>query len=296
MKIASLLSLVASWQTLAAAYPNAHRDLIESPDPPVSSISGPKPRQVAEVCQAINTGITLVKELPPEWQVTAVGLGAVSATSGLAAWSTCEGFFNGTKCSAKGWAIGSYVGIALSGVILYNNLPIRGVQLAVRDEELHASYTGLLTRSGLEFDAVNIMPLARRGAGDDDLATEIQILGLRDENDLVTDHSIHIGNRSAVSHISTADSSYGVGKRASGPGFKVAYDFTYAVSGDYVEEDDINNLAYDVGLYWAKLADQRHTMGTFKANLKMGASYTVDLDIIPENGDNWNPGWETLNC
>ncbi|KAI1267857.1 hypothetical protein F5Y18DRAFT_442239 [Xylariaceae sp. FL1019] len=129
-----------------------------------------------------------------------------------------------------------------------------------------------------------------------DLATEIQILGLRDEDGVVTDHSIHIGNSSAVSHIQTAGGSDNVVKRTSGTGFKVTYDFTYAVSGTPVDEPYINNLSYNVGWYWANLVDRNHNVGTFNANLKLGSVYTVDLDIIPEAGNNWNTDWETLSC
>lgn len=265
------------------------------------SLEQPAERQVAEVCQIVNTAIAAVQAVPEEWQATAAFTSIATIGSGVVTYATCEAL-DGRKCGAKGAAMGSYVALAISGVVAYNNMPTKGVQVGQRKRHdiLQESYSMYLLERGMEFEAVNVVSLAPRSEdADDDSDATVQILGLRDANNNITsDHRMSFSARTALSHISFPAPSVdgGLERRASGPGFKISYDFTKVATGEMLNEDDIDALCFNVGQDWAKRADANHKMRSYKAILELGTLDTMTALITPETGENWNEQWENLQC
>lgn len=302
MKAYNLLGLFALWEPLTTARLHPTNEMSSASKDPYDnfSLTQPVERQVGEICQIVNTAITAVQSVPEEWRAVAAYTGIASVGVGFSAYSTCEAWTNAEKCEAKGAAIGSYVAIAISGVVIWNNRPTRGIQIGQkRHDTLQESYSNYLLERGMDFESVNIMSLATRSNDeDDDGGATIQILGLRDANGLTSDHQMSFGARTALSHISFPATSMdgGLERRANGPGFKISYEFTEVATGVLLNEDDIDALCFNVGRDWAKRADADHEMGSYMATLELGTADSVTVLITPETGDNWNEEWESLEC
>ncbi|KAI2641434.1 hypothetical protein GGS26DRAFT_535639 [Hypomontagnella submonticulosa] len=297
MKSNSLLRSLTLLNALAAANPVAYAELERYTVDwePTKTSSALEARDTPDWCHGVNAAVAVFKELPPDWKSDIVSVSALTGATGVFGYYLCKLVHptGDPPCEDVAKPIAAGVAFIMLAVREYKKMGRQGTRVAPR-EDFVMFLEGHLRSRNIEFESIDLMPLAARGIDDDASAASVRILGVRDESGMAADHELSMGSNDTgthtVSYLSRSEDG-ALDRRAGGPQFKISYDYFKMGTGS-IDHDAVHNTGFNIAKDWEKNMDKHHDWGHYIVKADMGPADSIALHIIPESG-NFNQDFES---
>ncbi len=172
------------------------------------------------------------------------------------------------------------MGTVTIGVVNYREMPPKGASGTKRSTLFISEIEHDLRERGLQFDSVSPLPIATRSEEDGN-GTSIQVLGLRSEDGLITDHILNFrSDGTATSTTTFLPTTEHITKRHDGPGFKMSYKFLVN-TWSQIDRGATKILAVNFGKDWETRVSTNQAISSYFGKAQFTPDHVMGFRISP---------------